>query len=192
MGSPGFHCIYTDRLILRRFREEDAEAFLRYRSRPDVALYQGEGWIHFKPDQALAFVKKQMDFEPGEPDTWFQIAIERKDSGELIGDCGIHTLPNDTRQAEIGYTIAPEHQGSGYAKEALRSLLAYLFGQLKIHRVIAVTDTRNSSSIKMLERLGMRREGHFLQHAWYNGEYADEYLYALLQEEWSQMQESNR
>ncbi len=184
MGRAGFASIEAERILLRRFKESDAEAFFSIRTDPRVALYQGEGWVKYKPEQALGFVREQMHSEPGIPGMWFQVAIELKETGELIGDCAIHTLPQDAKQAEIGFTLAPAFQNKGFAAEAVRCLLGYIFGALEMHRAIAVTDVRNIKSIKLIERIGMRREGHFIQNAWNKGEYTDEYLYAILKEEW--------
>lgn len=174
----------AERIILRKFKESDAEDFFRYRTNPQVALYQGEGWVNYKLEQAVEFVKEQMTFEPGIAHTWFQIAIELKDTGSLIGDCAIHTLPQDINQVEIGFTLNPLYQNNGFAIEAVKCLLGYIFNVMNKHRVIAVTDVRNKSSIKLLEKIGMRREGHFIKNAWNKGEYTDEYLFALLKEEW--------
>lgn len=127
---------------------------------------------------------EQMDAEQGIPDTWFQIALVLKDTGKLIGDCAIHTLPQDNDQVEIGFTVDPLFQNKGFGLEAVKCLLEYIFKVLNKHRVIAVTDVRNKNSIKLLERIGLRREGHFIKNAWFNGEYTDEYLFAILKEEW--------
>lgn len=115
----------------------------------------------------------------------FQIAIELRETGRLIGDCAIHTL-TDTSQAEIGFTVSPDHQGKGYGSEAVKSLLGYLFHLMKMHRVIAVTDVRNIHSIGLIEKMGFRREAHFIKSTWNKGEYTDEFLYAILREEWYQ------
>jgi RimJ/RimL family protein N-acetyltransferase len=184
MSDKKFSNIETERIILRKFKESDADAFFKYRPNPQVALYQGEGWENYKFEQAVEFVKEQMNFEPGIPDTWFQIAIELKDTGNLIGDCAIHTLPQDINQVEIGFTLDPMYQNKGFGTEAIKCLLGYIFNVLNKHRVIAVTDVRNKNSIKLLEKIGMRREGYFIKNAWNKGEYTDEYLFALLKEEW--------
>ena len=184
MGKIKFQNIDTDRLILRKFKITDAESFLYYRTNPKVALYQSSDWLNYTMDKALEFATRQGNNEPGIPGDWFQIAVELKSNGKLIGDCAIHTLQNDPRQVEIGYTISPEYQNMGYAMEAVKALLDYLFKDLNMHRVIAVADVRNSSSVKLMEKLGMRREAHFLKNELDNGEYIDEYSYALLNEEW--------
>lgn len=184
MSNKKFSKIETERIMLRKFKESDVEAFFKYRGNPEVALYQGEGWENYEFEQAVEFVKEQVNFEPGIPDTWFQIAIELKDTGKLIGDCAIHTLPQDMNQVEIGFTLDPLYQNKGFGTEAVKCLVEYIFNVLNKHRVIAITDTRNRNSIKLLERIGMRMEGHFIKNIWYKGEYTDEYLFAILREEW--------
>ena len=96
----------------------------------------------------------------------------------------MHALGDRPRQAEIGFTLACEHQGKGYATEAVNRLLDYVFGVLGKHRVIAVTDTRNAPAARLLERVGMRREGHFVEDIWFKGGWGDEYEYAMLEREW--------
>lgn len=184
MSKIKFPNIETERLILRKFKETDAEKFLQYRTNPQVALYQSELWVNFRIEQAVEFVREQMDFEPGIPDSWFQIAIELKNAGSLAGDLAIHTLPQDINQVEIGFTLDPECQNKGFGIEAVRSLLGFIFNVWNMHRVIAITDVRNKHSVKLLEKIGMRKEGHFIKNAWNKGEYTDEYLFALLKGEW--------
>lgn len=178
-----FTIIETERLILRRFKAADTAVFWRYRTLPDVALYQSEGWLTMTLEAAAEFVAEQSNAHPGEPDTWFQIAVELKDTGALIGDLGLHTL-SDIRQAEIGFTIAPMYQHNGYALEAVLALFGYLFNMRSLHRVIAIADVRNAASINLLEKLGMRREGLFLEGTWDKGMYTDEYQYAILHAEY--------
>ena len=125
-----------------------------------------------------------MRLHPDVTGTWFQMAIELAQTCPLIGDLGLHTLADRPGQAEIGFTLAREHQGKGYATEAVNRLLDYVFGVLGKHRVIAVTDARNAPAARLLERVGMRREGHFVENIWFKGEWADEYQYAMLEREW--------
>jgi RimJ/RimL family protein N-acetyltransferase len=124
--------------------------------------------------------------------TWFQFAIGHKDTGQIIGDFGLKSLGDHLGQVEIGLTLAPDHHVKGYAMEAVTRLLDYVFGELCKHRVSAVTDTRKVRTVRLLERLGMRREGHFIRNIWFKGSWGDEYLYALLEEEWSQSRDSSR
>jgi RimJ/RimL family protein N-acetyltransferase len=95
-----------------------------------------------------------------------------------------HVEAEDSRQAEIGFTLAPQHQGYGYATEAVRRLLHYLLVERGKHRVRATCDDRNTSSAAVLERVGMRREGHLLESTWSKGEWTNDLLYGVLRREW--------
>jgi RimJ/RimL family protein N-acetyltransferase len=177
-----FTNIETARLQLRRFAEADLSAFIAYRNDPDVARYQS--WEGISEAEAVAFVREQQTAPAGEPGEGLQIAIERKDSGRMIGDCFFKVMEDDPRQAEIGYTLAREAQGHGFATEAVAALLTWAFPTFDLHRIVAIVDVKNTASVALLERLGLRREAHFRQNIWFKGAWGDEYLYAILRDEW--------
>ena len=170
------------RLTLRRFTEADVEPFLAYRNDPAVARYQS--WESCDRAEAKEFVRSHQSREAGVPGEWFQIAIALKDTNALIGDCAVQVQAQDLRQAAIGVTLACQNHGQGFAIEALSCLLDGLFSRLKLHRVVADTDVENIQSWTLLERVGLRREGHRRQSLWFKGRWADEYIYAILREEW--------
>jgi len=172
----------SNRLILRQFSQQDVDSFFLYRSSPEVAKFQS--WENYQYHDAEVFVRKQSKNVPDQPGTWFQFAIALVETNHLIGDCALHTLLNEPRIVEIGFTLAEEYQGKGYASEAVRALLSYAFNSLGKHKVIAFTDVRNEKSIRLLERVGMRREGHLLENYMSKGQWVDEYQYSLLQSEW--------
>ncbi|HEY7348699.1 MAG TPA: GNAT family protein [Ktedonobacterales bacterium] len=182
MTAPPFRSLKTARLRLRRFTATDLLAFLAYRNDPEIARYQS--WETITERAARAFISELRLLQPGTPGSGFQFAIALKTTDALIGDCMLYVRADEPRQGEIGYSLARAHQHQGYAAEAIRAVLAYAFETLHLHRITATVDCRNTPSIRLLERVGMRREGHFLQHAWYKGEWCDEYLYALLRSEW--------
>ncbi len=182
MPRMDFVNLETARLILRHFTDADLVPFMAYRNDPDVARYQG--WEGISEAEAHAFIEEQKLVQPGVPGQWFQIAIALKETGMLAGDCALKIDEHDERQAEIGYTLARAYQGKGIAAEAVSRVLDYAFRTLELHRVIAITDCENAASIALLERLGLRRDGHFIQNVWFKGRWADEYLYAILQHEW--------
>jgi aminoglycoside 6'-N-acetyltransferase len=176
-------CLETDRLYLRSFQDSDLDAFLSYRNDPLVARYQS--WdIPYSRDKGAAFIDAMKNTTPGFPGQWYQIAIELKSSRSMIGDCVFSLLNEDPRQAEIGYSLARRYQGNGYATEAIHRLLDYLFGELNLHRVRAICDVENSASARLLERVGMRREAHFVESYWFKGHWSSEYWYGLLHWEW--------
>src|SRR5262249_1633676 len=179
-----FRSIDSARLRLRRFRDTDLPIFLAYRNDPEVARYQD--WESTSKDEGRAFLAGQRDAQPGMPGQWFQFAIEPKATGLLSGDCGLKVRGDDPRQAEIGFTLARASQGQGYASEAVAAVLAYAFEVLGLYRIPATVDCQNAAAVRLLERLGLRREGHFLQNIWFKGRWGDEYLYAVLRDEWAQ------
>jgi RimJ/RimL family protein N-acetyltransferase len=135
-------------------------------------------------EEIRSFIDRVSDGPLGTPGTWYQLAIVRQEGGLLIGDCGIHFPPDDTHQAEVGITIAPVQQRRGYASEALEAVLDMLFTQRGLHRIYGRVDPRNSASVALLERLGMRQEGHLRESVWVRGEWTDDLIYAILEREW--------
>jgi RimJ/RimL family protein N-acetyltransferase len=178
-----FDRIETPRLILRRFRPEDSEPFFAYRTLPEVARFQSQRWLRMTQGEAAEFVLAQSEADAFVRDAWYQLAVERRDTGALIGDIGLHT-PDDISQAELGFTIAPSYQHQGFALEAVGHLLDDLFTARGLHRVVAVADARNLPSIALLHKLGMRREGCFIKSFRDADTYTDEVQYAILEEEW--------
>lgn len=183
--DTGFDHLSTARLIIRRFQERDAGTFAEYRSDPQVARYQS--WTPPYPlAQAEQFVTEMAGAHPDVAGQWCQLAIEERDSGTHIGDVAAHVDADEPRLTTVGITLSPAAQGHGYATEALTALLDYLLIQRGKHRVRATCDTRNRASAALLERVGMRREAHRLANTREKGEWTDEYVFAVLADEWRQ------
>lgn len=176
-----FEPILTERLLMRKLETNDIKDFYKYRSLPEV--YKFQSFIPKDTKDVEAFFERLSEF-PNIPNTWFQLAVCIKGENQLIGDIGIHFLEDD-EQTEIGYTLNPEFQGMGYAKEAVTAVIRYLFIILGKHRIIASVDPDNEKSIKLLEKIGMRREAYFVKSIKINGIWADDCLYAILKEEYT-------
>jgi RimJ/RimL family protein N-acetyltransferase len=173
--------ITTTRLFLRHLAVSDSAAVLAYRADPDVARHQP--WRPRDEDEVIRWIRSQESAAVDTPGTWFQLAILLREGGALIGDVGLHFPAEEPRQAEFGITLAPGFQRRGCATEALRAVLRYLAADLRKHRVYARVDPRNARSIALLERVGMRREGHLRESCLLHGEWADDYVYAILDRE---------
>ena len=182
MDKRLFTAIESSRLTLRRFADADLDAFLAYLNDPLVARYQT--WESYTEQQARGVIEEQKSLEPGRPGKWFTFAAELRETKSLVGHVALSVKEADHRQAEIGFTFARQYQGRGLAREAAGRVLDYAFGELGMHRVVAVTDCENERSVALLTRLGMRREGHFIENVWFKGAWGSEYLYALLRREW--------
>ncbi|HET8773206.1 MAG TPA: GNAT family N-acetyltransferase [Thermoanaerobaculia bacterium] len=142
--------IETDRLRLRRLVAHDIPALAAYRSDERVARLQS--WESMSREEAEELVNAEGEL--GDDGRWVQIAIARKDTDALLGDIGTF-VNGDT--AEIGFSLAPDAQGHGYATEACRAVIGLLFG-LGLRRIIAIVDARNRSAIALLEGLGLTLE----------------------------------
>ena len=173
----------TPRLVARAMVPADVEHFVAYRSNPDIARYQS--WDGYTLAEGNALVKEMRALRPGIPGKWYQFALENDATGDLVGDLAAHVNPAEQRELEVGFTLAPEHQGKGYATEALSGLLGYAFDTLAMHRVIAVTDALNQSAAALLGRVGMRREAHFRENVFFKGSWGSEFVFAILASEWS-------
>jgi RimJ/RimL family protein N-acetyltransferase len=173
--------ITTARLFLRHLAVSDSAAVLAYRADPAVARYQP--WQPRNEGEVIRWIRSQGEIAVDTPGTWFQLAILLREGGALIGDISLHFPAEEPRQAEFGITLAPGFQGRGYATEALRAVLRYLAVDLRKHRVFARVDPRNARSVALLERVGMRWEGHLRESCLLHGEWADDYIYAILDRE---------
>ena len=183
--ARSFPDLRGERVLLRRFRQSDAEPLAAYRSDPDVARYQS--WDAPYPlVGARRFVAAMAAAQPYVPGEWFQLAVALQgQEDDLIGDCAFCPGRDDPRTVDIGVTFSRSHQGHGYGREAVRTLLGHLFHDRGTHRVAASCDPRNHRSRRLLEAVGMRLEGHLVESTWCDGEWADDLLFGLLRREWA-------
>jgi RimJ/RimL family protein N-acetyltransferase len=173
--------IRTERLLLRPWGPDEVDTFHRLRSDPEVArfLYQGP-LSREEADTRFAAQRSTITTT----DQWMNLAVEVAATGEVAGDVGLCWLSAIDRQAEIGYTFSPAYHGHGYATETAAAVVDLAFSGLGAHRVIGHLDSRNAASAAVLERLGMRREAHFVENEWVKGEWTDDAVYAVLSAEW--------
>ena len=171
----------TTRLDVRRFTADDVAAFTAYRADPDVARYQS--WDTFTHAQGTALVEAMQQLELGTPGEWFQLALEDRGRRVLVGDLACKVNADEPTEMEIGFTLALAEQGRGYATETLHALLDHGFGPMRLHRVIAITDARNTAAAALLNRVGMRQEAHFVDNVFFKGAWGSELLFAKLARE---------
>jgi RimJ/RimL family protein N-acetyltransferase len=166
------------RVAIRRLRETDLRAFQAYRHDPQLGLYQG--WQPQSDQQALAFIAETSRAPLFPLGQWVQLGIAERTGDRLIGDIGI-CVAADGGQAEIGFTLEAAAQGRGLATEAVRAAIGLVFERTAVARVVAVTDARNLPSVRMLDRLGMRRVETV--PAVFRGEACVEHVYTLSRHE---------
>ncbi|MEX0813523.1 MAG: GNAT family protein [Chitinophagales bacterium] len=135
-------------------------------------------------EQAMGFVKIHSNKKFGKAGEWVQYGIENRETKKIIGDCAIKIKQSDIRIAEIGITISHTEQRKGYAKQVMIGILDFLFSIEDFHRVAERVDVKNTASIKLLESIGFRKEGHFIENIFFNGKWGSEFQYAMLRREW--------
>jgi RimJ/RimL family protein N-acetyltransferase len=173
----------TERLLIKPISRGNEEAMFKYRSDPETNKYLS--LIPKSVDDVAEFINKA-SLDINVPGTWFQLAIIEQATNQLIGDVGIHFLNSDSenKEVEIGYAFDKEFRGKGFATEALTEIIDYLFSSLKKHRIIASIDPTNLASIRLVERLGFRKEAHFIEGLYFQGRWVDNLIYAVLAREW--------
>lgn len=177
--------IETDRLTLRRYVESDYDDLLKLQSNPDVArflLYDAR-----TPEQVKEALAGRLADVPMDTDGQaLTVAVILRETGQHVGEVTMFVQSAEQRTGEIGYVFHPEFHGRGFAAEATIELLRLGFEQLGMHRVIARLDARNTGSVNLLKRLGLRQEAHFVRNEYLKGEWTDELVFAMLADEWNQ------
>ncbi|MDN3496769.1 GNAT family protein [Planococcus sp. APC 4015] len=183
MGLPwDFTPLHGERIVLDTLRPDDLDALFAMQSDPEVCrylLYEARSL----PEVRAALARDAAATRLASPDDYLQPAI-RDPEGRFAGTMYLKLESVDDRTAEIGWILAPWAHGRGYASEAARLLLDLSFGELGLHRVYAELDPRNSASVALCRRLGMRHEAHLVEHMWLKGEWTDTGVYAILEREW--------
>jgi ribosomal-protein-alanine N-acetyltransferase len=174
--------LITDRLVLRDFRENDWPAVLAYQSDPRYLHYYE--WTERTRQAVQEFVGMFLAQQQAIPRIKFQLAVTLKSNHQLIGNCGIRMDTPDAFMADIGYEIAPDFWGQGYATEAAREIMAYGFARLKVHRIWACCNAENLASECVLKKLGMKLEGRLREKEFYKGRWWDTLIFAILEDEW--------
>jgi RimJ/RimL family protein N-acetyltransferase len=116
--------------------------------------------------------------------TWFSLVVELRDEAKVVGDVNMYLTNKEERQVAVGYFLGCRYQGQGIATEAVTALITFGFESMGLHRVSARTGNFNAPSWRLMERVGMRREAHFRKSHRVQGQWDDEYVYAVLAEEW--------
>ncbi|MDQ0594181.1 RimJ/RimL family protein N-acetyltransferase [Chryseobacterium ginsenosidimutans] len=173
--------LYTERLLLREITIDDKQAIFDYRS--DAQANKFQNWIPETLEDVESFIQRN-NKEFNKPESWYQVLITDKETKAVIGDVGIHFFGSENLQVELGITLNKKYQGKGYASEALKGVIDFLFNVLKKHRIMASVDPENIDSLNLMERIGFRKEGHFVKSLFWKNNWVDDVIYALLQEDW--------
>lgn len=169
----------TERLIIRRFQADDWQDLYEYLSQEEV--------VKFEPYETFSKeASKQEAINRSNNNAFWGVCL--KSSGKLIGNIYLARQEFDTW--ELGYVFNKNFQGNGYATEAALALVDNAFKEQNARRVIAMCNPLNKPSWKLLERIGLRKEGHLLQNIYFKKDelnrpiWADTYEYGILVSEW--------
>lgn len=173
----------TARLVLRPFTQEDWRDLHEYLSQDDVVLYEPYG-VYTEEQSRDEALRRACD------SSFWAVCLAQ--TGKVIGNVYFaQQQPVEFSNWELGYVFNGRYQKSGYATEACRAVLGYGFTGCSVRRVCAMCNPLNTSSWRLLERLGFRREGHLIQNIFFKQDeygkpiWCDTYEYALLKEEWA-------
>lgn len=176
--------IETRRLLIRLFEDKDLEDILEYSQTADQWLTRTLKWQPTR-EGIKKFWEQRRYLDLSENVDGLDLVIELKEKGKVIGNIGMEiSRLSENKQGTIDWLLGSIFQGQGYASEAARSFLTFGFDKLDLHRISARTNRDNIRSWLLMERIGMRREAHFKQSANVNGEWQDEFIYAVVAEEW--------
>ena len=172
----------TPRLILREFREQDFDDIHHYGSQPDVVRFMI--WGPNTEEETREFLDRKLAKQAARPRADVSVAAELIAKGRVMGALELRILDPASRTGEFGYCFGREHWNQGYATEAAGALIRVGFETLGLRRITANCDQRNTGSWRVMEKLGMRREGAFRQDVRARRGWRDSYLYAVLASEW--------
>lgn len=182
MENKGTKVLETDRLILRRFREEDAEAmYQNWASDPEVTRFltwPAHGSVNVTKYLLTDWVKRY------EEASYYNWVMELKETGEIIGNISVVKLREDIAAADMGYCMGRAWWGRELMPEALRAVMEYLFTEVGLNRIAACHDVNNSKSGRVMDKAGMKVEGILRAAGKNNIGICDEVWHAALKEEW--------
>lgn len=176
----------TQRLLLRPMALDDAEAVFSYRSLPEVNTYTYTPvWTSL--DDARAHVEKYVPMLANPENGFGKWMIVRRDTSAVIGDVFLNKEAELQGTAEVGYMLHPDHQGQGFATEAVRAALRIGFEEWCVHRMYARVDEDNIASVRVCQKLGMRQEARLIENDRRGHFWSNELIFAMLDREWKAM-----
>ena len=181
--------IETERLIIRKFKIDDAEDFIDFRSQKELYTYMNDH-SHKSYDEHIKDLSRIIANYDDENNPSYVWAVELKENHKVIARLSIeHTYPKHNR-IEIGGSLHPDYQGKGYAREFCFAFLNYLFSHKFLHRIHIYIWAGNLSSRKLFKRVGFVFEGTHREARLKNGQYYDVWNFGLLREDWQAIKNS--
>ena len=179
MEMIGTKTLETDRLILRKFTMDDVnDVFKNYGSDPNVTKY-----LSWKTHESIEDAKVSVEyFMSSYKDNGYHWAVVLKDINEVIGDIKVHTIDKRNNICEIGYQYGSKFWGKGYATEALKIVIEFLFDECEFHLIEARHRSSNPASGKVMEKAGMTKDAVLKNRRYnkYTDSYEDLVIYSII------------
>jgi ribosomal-protein-alanine N-acetyltransferase len=176
--------IKTPRLCLREFRDSDLQALLDLDAHPEMHIFEREQPSVEETQQKLeSYLSDQLEM----PRKSYIMGITIPPNIEIRGIVKLSRQWEAIREWETGWAVHRNDWGRGYATEAAMFLMDWGFRELNIHRIVAFCHTDNAASVRVMQKLGMHLDGRLRETRWLNGEWWDEYVYAVLEKEWKKI-----
>lgn len=173
----------TPRLLIREFHLNDLDTFLSYEKQKEMRQFE-KGIVDH--EAAINYLNLAIQESSFTQRTHYKLAITVPPDDKVIGRISLASQNPEIREWEIGWAIRVEDWGKGYASEAAYQMLKFAFNQLNAHRVVAFCHAKNTASIKVMKKIGMKQEGHLRQTRWFNNSWNDEFVYAILESDFIQ------
>jgi ribosomal-protein-alanine N-acetyltransferase len=172
-----FPILETERLVLRRVNENDANEIFALRSNPETMKYIPRPLVKSIDDALEHIAMIDAKIESNEGINW---AITYKHNPKLIGIIGHYRIKPEHFRAEVGYMLLPEFHGKGIISEAIKEVVNYGFNEMKLHSIEAIIDPENFGSARVLEKNNFVKEAHLKENEFYEGRFLDTVIYSIL------------
>lgn len=180
--TGGFPVLRTKRLVLREVTGKDTSWYFKHFNTWEIV--DGQEYPGPKDMKAARRELKLYFTDNFRDGTGIRWGITLKGSDELIGSAGFYKWNKKTSQVETGYDLDPKYKGQGIMTEAMTAMIQYAFRVMKVNRIEALVSPRNKGSLRLVRRLGFRKEGTLREHDFYKGRFTDDFLFSLLKRDW--------
>lgn len=173
-----FPNLESPRLIFKEFEIDDSQALFNLRSNAQTMRFMDSYPYKTIQDAVLAIQENRLAFQEKKGINW---SIFEKENNQFIGYFGFWRFFRHNCRAEIGYALHPDYWGKGYMSETLKTMLPFAFEEFGLHSIAANVNTKNESSIRLLEKNGFVQEAHFKEDYFFDGRYIDSLIFSLLE-----------
>jgi RimJ/RimL family protein N-acetyltransferase len=185
-----FPVLRIRRLVLRPVRPDDVGPLFERRNDPRVAELQA--WeIPYPRERAESIITDVLAMDGPVDGQWFMSTVVEAATDEVVGDLVLH-LTNESRTAEVGYSMSTRHWGKGYAAEALEAFVAWILEALPVTRLTGMLHPDNRASAMVLERTGFLFEGHTRLSFWLGEDNSDDWIYGMTRPDWESWRSRTR